>query len=120
MQAVGRKKKSNEEQSVYLTGDMILFHVIDLLCHLFPPFFIFCGAQEAASVIDEPGVHFSIHTLLGSLQCNEQWVLFWWRLQKNINVIHLLNMCPLLYVHLRSVFLFLFFFSPGWITIKTI
>lgn len=54
--------KSNEEQSVYLTGDMILFHVIDLLCHLFPPFFIFCGAQEAASVIDEPGVHFSIHT----------------------------------------------------------
>lgn len=57
------KKQSDIEQSVYLTGDMILFRVIDLLCHLFPPFFIFCGAYEAASVIDEPGgVHFSLHT----------------------------------------------------------
>lgn len=57
-----KKKNSDVEQSVYLTGDMILFRVIDLLCHLFPPFFIFCGAQEAASVIDEPGVHFSLLT----------------------------------------------------------
>lgn len=59
-----KKRDGDIEQSVYLTGDMILFRVIDLLCHLFPPFFIFCGAQEAASVIDEPGgVHFSpLHT----------------------------------------------------------
>lgn len=62
MRAVERKN-INIEQSVYLTGDMILFHVIDLLCHLFPPFFpIYCEAQEAASVIDEPGVHLSLHT----------------------------------------------------------
>lgn len=62
MRAGGGKKNSDVEQSVDLTGDMILFLVIDLLCHLFPPFFIFCGAQEAASVIDERGVHFSLHT----------------------------------------------------------
>lgn len=48
------------QNRVYLTGDMIPFRVIDLLCHLFPHFFIFCGTWEAASVIDEPGrVHFS-------------------------------------------------------------
>lgn len=52
------------QNRVYLTGDMIPFRVIDLLCHLFPHFFIFCGTWEAASVIDEPGrVHFSpLHT----------------------------------------------------------
>lgn len=32
-----RKTKRDTEWSVYLTGNMILFHVIDLLCHLFSP-----------------------------------------------------------------------------------
>lgn len=70
------------QNRVYLTGDMIPFRVIDLLCHLFPPFFhLFVEHGEAASVIDEPGrVHLSpppsqppLGALLGSLQCNEQW-----------------------------------------------
>lgn len=67
--------KNDIKQSVYLTGDMILFCEIDLLCHLFPHFFpTFCGAQEAASVIDEPVEFiFSPSTLPDGPWCNEQW-----------------------------------------------
>lgn len=36
-----KKKQNDTEESLYLTGDMILFGVIDLLSHLFPHFFSF-------------------------------------------------------------------------------
>lgn len=74
MQAVGEKNGNIE--SVYLTGDMILFHVIDLLCHLFPSFFLSYVVRRR-QLVWYMNLEFIFPSIpLGSLQCNEQWVLF--------------------------------------------
>lgn len=90
------QRRGSTQNSVHLTSDMILFHVIDSLCHLFPPYSsIFGGAQEAASVIDEPGVHFFLHAAgYPRVQAPQ-----------NINGPHLLKTCPALMSCLRGLFL---------------
>lgn len=57
-------RPNDRKRSIYLMGDLILFRVIDLVCHLFlhfplPPLnSVFCFTWESALVIDEPdGVH---------------------------------------------------------------
>lgn len=110
--------RKKEKECVYLTADTSLFHVIDLLCHLFLFIFTLFGAWKTANMIDEPvGVHYtpppttSIHPHCWVASGITNSGTFLCRLWQSSNVLCLWNMSNIDFL-LPSI-LFLPFMQPN-------